>query len=357
MRAPHSERGSLRRSSGRGRVPSLRRQRGVALLVAILLVALGTIIAAAMAYDNAMTARRAAASFDFDQALLAAEGAEALAAYGLQQTASQNPTYIGPGQYWSQPLPPTEVIPGVMLQASVEDLQGRFNINDLVETNGETPNPYAIAAFQRLLGLLGMDKKWADYLVDWIDKDSTPMFPEGAEDSVYMEMNPPYRTPNLPITSTSELMALPGFTRADFDRLAPYIVALPIGTKINTCSASAYVLDALTGVVQFSADSEFEKNRAAATTCFPLPSAVQQVANNSGTQGTTPSTQGTPGAQVTPGTQGTQGTLASLIGQTSSWFRLTSFVTDGATEFAVYTTLYQGPTHLVRPVMRSFTPN
>ena len=73
-----------------GGVPSPRQQRGVALLVAILLVAFGTIIAAAMAYDNAMTARRAAATFEFDQALLAAEGAEALAAYALQQTYKEN---------------------------------------------------------------------------------------------------------------------------------------------------------------------------------------------------------------------------------------------------------------------------
>ena len=51
----------------------------------MLLVALGTIIAAAVAYDNAMTARRATATFAFDQALLIAEGAEALAAYGLRQ--------------------------------------------------------------------------------------------------------------------------------------------------------------------------------------------------------------------------------------------------------------------------------
>ena len=60
------------------------RQRGVALLVAILLVAFGTIIAAAMAYNNAMTARRAAATFGFDQAMLVTEGAEALAAEGLK---------------------------------------------------------------------------------------------------------------------------------------------------------------------------------------------------------------------------------------------------------------------------------
>src|SRR5438874_5246775 len=71
------------RSRHPGRAP--RGQRGIALLVAILLVALGTIIAAAVAYENAMSARRGAATYAFDQALLIAEGAEALAAYGLRQ--------------------------------------------------------------------------------------------------------------------------------------------------------------------------------------------------------------------------------------------------------------------------------
>ena len=46
------------------------RQRGIALLVAVLLVALGTIIAAAVAYENAMTARRGTATYAFDQSIL-----------------------------------------------------------------------------------------------------------------------------------------------------------------------------------------------------------------------------------------------------------------------------------------------
>ncbi|MGH8180003.1 MAG: type II secretion system minor pseudopilin GspK, partial [Steroidobacteraceae bacterium] len=280
---------------------SRRHQRGVALLVAILLVALGTIIAAAMAYDNAMTARRTAATFGFDQALLVAEGAEALAAYGLEQQTKMNSPYIGPGQAWSQPLPPTEVAPGVTLEASMEDLQGRFNINNLVNTDGETPNPTAIAVFQRLLQRLNMDPKWAYFIVDWIDQDSTPMSPDGAEDSVYMEMDPPYRTPNLPVTSTSELMALPGFTRADFDRLAPHIVALPIGTKVNICSADRYVLDALASVEQFTAITaeQFAKDRQAANGCFP-PFSTFKVSTANVTGGTT----GINGGSSTPnGTQ------------------------------------------------------
>ena len=341
-----------------GRVPSRRKQRGVALLVAILLVALGTIIAATMAYNNAMTARRAGATFEFDQALLVAEGAEAFAAYGLQQVAKQNSQYTYPGQGWDRPMGPQEVTPGVTVEGSLEDLQGRFNINNLVTADGETANTAAIKAFQRLLIRLGMDPKWADYIVDWIDKDTNPMFPDGAEDSVYMEMNPPYRSPNLPITSTSELLALPGFTRADFDRLSPYIVALPIGVQINVCSASPYLLDALTGTEQFGADSEFQKNRQDSGTCFPTPAQVQQAASNlpGGGGGGVGGNSGAGGGIGQPG-GGAQQTLASLLVGKSSWFRLTTFVTLGNAEFSVYTLLYQDPTGNVRPVMRSFTPD
>ena len=314
-----------------------------------------------MAYNNAMTARRAAATFEFDQALLVVEGAEAFAAYGLHQS-QQNTQYTYPGQGWDRPVQ-QEVMPGVLLEGSLEDLQGRFNINDLVQTDGNSPNTVAILAFQRLLGRLNMDPKWANYIVDWIDKNSNPMFPDGAEDSVYMEMTPPYRTPNLPITSTSELLALPGFTRANFDKLAPYIVALPIGVQINVCSASPYVLDALTGTVQFSNDpQQFQQDRAdAATTgkCFPTPAEVQQAAGD--IQGGGGPGGGSVGTGVTTITGGpnnsTSQTLASLLVQKSSWFRLTSFVSIGSAEFAVYTTLNLDQAGNVRPVMRSFTPD
>ncbi|HTW37594.1 MAG TPA: type II secretion system minor pseudopilin GspK [Steroidobacteraceae bacterium] len=349
-----ARRSALRRR--RDGLASRHGQRGVALLVAIMLVALGTILAAAMAYNNAMTARRAAATFDFDQALLVAQGAEALAAYGLQQQAQQNSPYTSPSQSWAQPLPPTEVLPGVTLEASLQDLQGRFNINDLVEQDGVTPNTVAIQAFQRLLTTeLNLDHpEWADDIVDWIDKSPTAMVADGAEDSAYLELDPPYRTPKLPITSTSELLALPGMTRAAFDTLAPHIVALPIGVQINVCSADPWVLDALAGVVQYSEDPQgFEKDRQAEGPCFPTQaqflSAAQNVqgGNNLG---------GNIGTNGLPN-QSPQQTLASLVTQTSSWFRLTSFVDVGATEFAVYTLLYEDSTHMVRPVMRSFTPD
>jgi general secretion pathway protein K len=172
-----------------------RAQRGVALLVAILLVALGTILAAAIAYENAMTFRRGAATYAFDQALLVQEGAEALAAYGLRLAQKSDPQHTYASEGWAQPLGPLEIVPGVMLTAQLEDLQGRFNLNNLVKQDG-TPDPVAVSAFQQLLAAVGLEPKWAGYMVDWIDRDIVPSVPDGAEDSVYMGQTPPYRTPN-----------------------------------------------------------------------------------------------------------------------------------------------------------------
>ena len=326
------------------------RQRGVALLIAILLVALGTVIAAALAYDNAMTARRTIATFDYDQALLVTEGTEAFAGYALQQTFHAEPNATYPTQPWGRPIGPIEVAHGVTLQASLEDLQGRFNLNDLVQADGTAVNPYALAAFQRLLTMLGLEPHWAQDLVNWIDRSPLPVFPDGASEAAYAEMSPPYHAPNLPITSTSELLALPGFGRARFEKIAPFITALPVGTPLNVCSASPYVLDAFLGNQQFSSDpKQFEQDRVAAGGCFPTIQDFETAYSN---------TQPQPVANPSlPGGTPQGPNFQQLFSQTSSWFRLTSFVSAGATEFAFYTVLYRDGSGMVRPILRSDTAN
>jgi len=353
----------------RGGGPGPGRQRGLALLVAILIVALGTMIAAAVAYENAMTARRGVATYAFDQAILVAQGAEALSAYGLRQIVQSDPKQIYPGQGWDKPLGPIEVVPGVMLEASLEDLQGRFNLNNLVDQNG-MPDPVMTAAFTQLLALVGLEEKWTGYIVDWIDMYGTPSIPEGAEDSVYMGQTVPYRTPNRYITSASELLALPGFGHDRYVKLAPYVTALPYHTPINVCTASGVVLDAFLGPghTDFSSDPEaLGKNRQNATGCFPTLNNYQSAFDPKVWAGTgTPQMQ--PGQVVIPGQPqpvggpiggqtGTQG-VRSKFGQTSSYFRLTSVVSIGSTEFNLYSLLYQDPQQrMVRPIQRSFTPD
>jgi len=328
--------------SVRGRITAARpcslpqRQRGIALLVAILLVALGTIIAAAIAYENAMTARRGAATYAFDESLLIAQGAEALAAYGLRQVWRDDPKSTHPNQPWAKPLGPLEVVPGVMLEASLEDLSGRFNLNSLVKDDG-TPDPDALAAFVHLLQWLDVEPKWAGYLIDWIDPDIQSQIPDGAEDSVYMGQSPPYLPPNKYITSTTELLALPGFGRDRYLKLAPYVAALPPEVTLNVCSASGMVLDAYTGQRSFGLDPEgLAKNRASANGCFPKKTSEYKQAFAS------------PAAFTK---------VEGKFAETSSYFRLTSHVTIGTAEFNLYSLLYREGTGSVRPLLRSYAPD
>ncbi len=314
--------------------PAPHAQRGIALLVAILLVALGTILAAAIAYENAMTFRRGAATFAFDQALLVQQAAEALAAYGLRLAQQSDPQHTYASEGWAQAVGPYEVVPGVMLTAQLEDMQGRFNLNNLVRQDG-TPDPVQVTAFQQLLVMLGLEPKWAGYMVDWIDRDIVPSIPDGAEDSVYMGQTPPYRTPNRYITSASELLALPGFGRDRYVALAPYVTALPYGVKLNVCTAKGQVLDAFLGHGDFSSDVQgLAKNRSAASGCFPKLSDYQAAAEPA-----------------------TWTNISSKLQMTSSYFRLTSVITIGSTEFNLYSLLLQDPTGQVRPILRSYTPD
>ena len=329
---------SLSRAHRQRRCAARTAQRGVALIVAILLVALGTILAAAVAYENAMTARRGAGTFAFDESLLIAQGAEALAAYGIRQFYQADPQHTYIGQGWDKPVGPMEVVPGVLLEASLEDMQGRFNLNNLVKNDG-TPDAVNVAAFTKLLELLGLETKWAPMLVDWIDADIVPQNIDGAEDSVYMGQTPPYRTPNRYITSASELLALPGFGRDRYLLLAPYVTALPWKTTINVCTAKDKVLDAFlaSGQTDFSSTAgQLDKNRAAGSGgCFPTLANFQAAFAD---------------PKVWAQTQ-------SKFGQTSVYFRLTSLITVGSAEFNLYSLMYRDATGAVRPIQRSFTPD
>jgi general secretion pathway protein K len=349
LRAPRLSRATRQRPRvGR------RAQRGIALIVAILIVALGTIVAAAVAYENAMTARRSSGALAMDQAILVAQGAEALAASGLRTLHQSDPQHTYPGQGWDKPVGPFEVVPGVSLTASLEDLQGRFNLNNLVNKEG-IPDTVNTSAFTQLLMAVGLEPKWTGLVIDWIDADIVPQNPEGAEDSVYMGQVPPYRTANRYITSTTELLALPGFGRDRYMKIAPYITALPYGTKINVCSASGVLLDAFlgNGHSEFGADAEgLAKNRQTTSGCFPT--LANFVALLPKTPTPTPST-----GSVTGGLPvgSSSGSASGKFGQASIYFRLTSYIEIGSTEFNLYSLLYQDQTGAVRPLQRSFTPD
>lgn len=224
-----------------------RRERGVAVITAMLVVAIGTILAVNLMWDATLDQRRTLSALAADQGLILLTSAEAWAGDILREDLVASPDEDHLGEIWAMELPPLPVEGGV-ISGRIEDLQGRFNINNLVDASGRE-DPVAVAQFERLLALLEIDPTLAGAVVDWIDADGELRFPDGGEDAAYADTDPQYRTANSTLTSPSELMAVNGFDRAAYLRLAPYVTALPPGTTINVNTASALVLLSLSDML------------------------------------------------------------------------------------------------------------
>ena len=219
-----------------------RRQRGVALVTALLVVALATVAAVAMASRQQLDVRRTANLLDGDQAYaysLAVEGwARMVLARDLRDNQVDQLDDI-----WAERLPPI-LVTGGQIDGFISDLQGRFNLNNLLTAEGQI-SEIDLQYFQRLLRMLQLNETLALAVLDWIDQDFETRFPDGAEDDFYLNTEVPYRAANQSFKSISELRLVKGVDADVWKTLAPYVCALPERTLLNINTAPAPLLQAL----------------------------------------------------------------------------------------------------------------
>ncbi len=216
--------------------------RGVALITAMLITALASLVAANLAWDNALDVRRTMVLLNNDQAVQVALGAESWVV-GILHQDLQESDIDHLGEIWAIQLPGFP-IEGGDVTGTIIDLQGRFNVNNLIDDNGEVEKK-SLERFRRLLQALEIDPRFAGLAADWMDRDAEASFPDGAEDSIYTSILPPYRSANQSLTSASELAALDGMDRQSFRKLRPHITALPGRTNVNVNTATGAVLQSL----------------------------------------------------------------------------------------------------------------
>ena len=221
-------------------------QRGVALIVALLVVALATILIAALLSRGELGAARLRNVSREAQADAYAKGLEAFAADVLSKDDAQTDFADDP---WAIPLPPTPV-PGGEITATMTDLDGRFNLNNLVPTivvgsaTQDNPNLEAWrATFERLLNALKLDPNLEKNVENWMSLDAS-----GA-DAWYAQQAVPYRSAKRTFAHVSELRLVQGFDGDTYARILPYVSALPIGTTINVNTAAVPVLETLNDTV------------------------------------------------------------------------------------------------------------
>jgi general secretion pathway protein K len=216
-------------------------QRGVALVMVLLIVAMATTLAAFMAQQQGFWQRAMENGRDRAQARRIAEAGIDWARAVLADDASVSQHDHG-REMWAMRLPAVQ-LEGGEVRGAIHDQQGLFNLNNLVR-NGAASVP-DVQHFQRLLDTLGMPLDLSHTLLDWLDANSEPSV-NGAEDEYYLRQAHPYRCANRLLSDIGELAWVKGYDAGIIKRLEPFVSVLPeSNTAVNVNFAPPEVLIAV----------------------------------------------------------------------------------------------------------------
>lgn len=238
---------------------------GVALIVVVFVMALVTLIAAGIGKQQNFFVKKSINQFTQLQGTELAVSAEAFARQVLikdwEDDKKNNKFIDHETEFWAENAAAFPMELG-LIEVQVDDLQGRFNLNGLVDVDGKVIVDQ-VKRLQRLLDELGVVSTSVEKIVDWVDSDNESYEYKGAEDDAYLIGDRPYRTANGMIGDVSELMLIEGMTAVEYGLLATHVSALPPKvTKLNVNTCSKELLMSLSEKISAeSADSIIENRR------------------------------------------------------------------------------------------------
>lgn len=166
----------------------------------------------------------------------------------LREDANRS-SYDALSEPWAQPLAETRldqlgetgsIASLASIAGSMEDAQGRFNLNNLVN-NGEIVEK-ELASLRRLASLLQIPTQTADLIAERI-LESQGM-PSASGDPPGAKPDDAEQLPPLPLMLSSDISGVHGVSGEAAERLAPYVVILGERTAVNVNTASAEVIAA-----------------------------------------------------------------------------------------------------------------
>ncbi len=227
-----------------------RDERGVALLLALLILAL--LVALILEFDaEARREYRDAAAFRDNVKVSALTQAGIHAAQAVlwrdhQMEKLVNQRFDALTDLWALPIVGYQLGDGV-LSAQIEDETGKLNLNELANVQDSKQRDSKLKRLKRLLELLQVRPEVAEAIADWVDADDVPE-PNGAESAYYQTLRPPYLAANAPLQTLSELYLIKGMTKEIVQRLEPYVTVYPQNSadgRVNLNTASSIVIQAL----------------------------------------------------------------------------------------------------------------
>jgi general secretion pathway protein K len=230
------------------------RQRGVAVITALLLTTLAVTIVASLFWAQQVQVRSMENQRLHLQTKWILRGALDWAGLVLRQDARDN-DYTSLNQVWATPLAETrldqyierERVAGEVFDAtlsgSIVDATSRYNLTNLATQR--TPQPAQVGIYRRLLTNLKLDPALAERTAiavasAQVVEPTGELPPEGSPKPVPKTNNAPVR-----LTQLDDLLTIPGYTVEVVNKLRDFVIVLPETTKVNVNTAAPEVLAAM----------------------------------------------------------------------------------------------------------------
>ena len=215
---------------------SPQRQRGIAVVTAILIAALVASLAFALTARERQWLNQMENRNDLSAAQATAFAAVDLARLTLRDDmrSSQVDHLL---EAWTVPVPPIDVDEGKVGGRLIE-LQGRFNLFNL-QSVGKV-DERALAALQRLLAARGLPTEWAAKIAAAVTAQALQIELQASRSTSKV------RHRLLPLANLAELSALTGIDAAKLAALETLVVILPEASSVNVNFAPPEVLMAVT---------------------------------------------------------------------------------------------------------------
>ena len=231
--------GSLRSANSR------QGNRGTAVIMAILTVALVATLAASVVREYGANVMSLTGRHDQNQSRWLARGAVDWARNVLANDARTSAT-DHTGEAWATKVPATPVDNGEV-SGEVEDLSGRFDLNSVVR-NGAADSTN-LASYIRLLKLSGIDddkaSDLANALVAWIVRANPDGIRASLSSTSPASLGLPQRPPQTPLVDVDELQLIEGYDKEVLVNLRGFVSAFPAPSTLNLNTVSAEVLAAI----------------------------------------------------------------------------------------------------------------
>ncbi|MBU0656940.1 MAG: type II secretion system minor pseudopilin GspK [Gammaproteobacteria bacterium] len=233
---------------------SPRQQRGIAILTTLVIAVLVVTLAAVIFARQSRAVRQTDNYQSLERAWQYAYSIEQFAGMELVRDAKSS-KHDDLTEDWAINLPtlPLEEGNGVKVgefTATLEDLQGRYNINNVLDEKGKLRTNGEDQHLKKLAQSAGLPDAFISTIIDWMDPDSIIQSGDSAETDYYLSGTIPYRAADMPMADASELRLLrldmePEQKDKALNAFLQNVTVLPFKTTVNANTASAAVLQAM----------------------------------------------------------------------------------------------------------------